>query len=79
MRARDINDEMKVAAAYAIAGLVSDEELNPEYIIPNAFDERVGKTVAKAVREAAVKTGAALSEGPPPGSQDLYADEKKRL
>ncbi len=57
VRARDINDEMKVAAAYAIAGLVSDEELNPEYIIPNAFDERVGKTVAKAVREAAVKTG----------------------
>ena len=57
VRAKDINDEMKVAAAYAIAGLVSDAELNPEYIIPNAFDERVGKTVAKAVREAAVKTG----------------------
>ena len=57
VRARDINDEMKVAAAYAIAGLVSDAELNPEYIIPNAFDERVGKTVAAAVREAAIKTG----------------------
>lgn len=57
VRARDINDEMKVAAAYAIAGLVSDEELNAEYIIPNAFDPRVGKAVAKAVSEAAVKTG----------------------
>ena len=57
VRARDINDEMKVAAAYAIAGLVSDEELSAEYIIPNAFDPRVGKAVAKAVSEAAVKTG----------------------
>ena len=57
VRARDINDEMKVAAAYAIAGLVSSEELNPEYIIPYAFDERVGKTVAAAVKEAAIRTG----------------------
>ncbi len=57
VRARDINDEMKVAASYAIAGLVSDGELNPEYIIPNAFDPRVGEAVAKAVREAAIKTG----------------------
>ncbi|MCR4727985.1 MAG: NAD-dependent malic enzyme [Lachnospiraceae bacterium] len=57
VRARDINDEMKVAAAYAIAGLVSAEELNPEYIIPYAFDERVGKTVAAAVKEAAIRTG----------------------
>jgi malate dehydrogenase (oxaloacetate-decarboxylating) len=57
VRARDINDEMKVAAAYAIASLVSEDELNPEYIIPNAFDERVGKTVAEAVKAAAVKTG----------------------
>jgi len=57
VRARDINDEMKVAAAYAIASLVSDAELSPEYIIPNAFDERVGKTVAEAVKAAAVKTG----------------------
>ncbi len=57
VRARDINDEMKVAAAYAIASLVSEQELNAEYIIPNAFDPRVGKTVASAVREAAVKTG----------------------
>ncbi len=57
VRARDINDEMKVAAAYAIAGLVSDSELSADYIIPNAFDSRVGETVAKAVMEAAVKTG----------------------
>ena len=57
VRAKDINDEMKVAAAYAIASLVSEEELNAEYIIPNAFDERVGKTVAEAVKEAAIKTG----------------------
>ena len=57
VRARDINDEMKVAAAYAIASLVSEDELNPEYIIPNAFDERVGKTVSEAVKAAAVKTG----------------------
>ena len=57
VRARDINDEMKVAAAYAIASLVSDDELNPDYIIPNAFDPRVGKTVSEAVKQAAIKTG----------------------
>ena len=57
VRASDINDEMKMAASYAIAGLVSDEELNAEYIIPAAFDERVGKAVAKAVADAAVKSG----------------------
>ena len=57
VRAKDINEEMKIAAAKAIASLVSDEELSPEYIIPKAFDERVGKTVAKAVAEAARKTG----------------------
>ena len=59
VRSSDINDEMKIAAAYAIASLVSDEELNAEYIIPSPFDERVGKTVAKAVAEAAIKTGVA--------------------
>ena len=59
VRASDINDEMKMAASYAIASLVSDEELNEEYIIPKAFDERVGKTVAKAVAEAAIKSGVA--------------------
>ncbi len=59
VRASDINEEMKVAAAKAIASLVSDEELSEEYIIPKAFDERVGKTVAAAVAEAARKTGVA--------------------
>ena len=59
VRAKDINDEMKVAAAYAIAELVSDRELNAEYILPAAFDERVKDTVAKAVSEAAKKSGVA--------------------
>ena len=59
VRAKDINEEMKIAAARAIASLVSDEELNAEYILPAAFDERVGKTVAKAVAEAAIKSGVA--------------------
>ena len=56
-RAIDINEEMKIAAAKAIAGIVSDEELNPDYIIPAPFDPRVAKTVAKAVKEAAIKSG----------------------
>ena len=56
-RATDINEEMKIAAAKAIASLVSDEELKPDYIIPAPFDPRVGATVAKAVKEAAIKTG----------------------
>lgn len=59
VRARDINDEMKIAAAKAIASLVSDEELNPDFILPLPFDPRVGKTVAAAVAEAARKTGVA--------------------
>lgn len=59
VRARDINDEMKLAAADALAGLISDEELNEEYIIPKAFDPRVGRTVAAAVAEAARRTGVA--------------------
>ena len=59
VRAKDINDEMKVAAAYAIAELVSDQELNAEYLLPAAFDERVKDAVAKAVAEAAKKSGVA--------------------
>ncbi len=58
-RAKDINEEMKIAAAKAIASLVSDEELTEEYILPKAFDERVGVTVAKAVAEAARNSGIA--------------------
>ena len=53
------DDEMKIAAARALAGLISDEELNEDYIIPKAFDPRVGKTVAAAVAEAARRTGVA--------------------
>lgn len=59
VRASDINQEMNVAAAYAIAGIVSDAELNEENIMPHAFDERVVPAVAKAVAEAARKTGVA--------------------
>ncbi len=59
VRASDINDEMKLAAAYALAGLISDEELSADYIIPKAFDPRVGKTVAAAVAKAARETGVA--------------------
>lgn len=59
VRASEINEEMKIAAANAIAGLISDDELNEDYIIPAAFDPRVGKAVAAAVVEAARKTGVA--------------------
>lgn len=58
-RASDINEEMKVAASFAIASLVSDEELNPDYILPEAFDKRIGKTVAAAVKQAAIDSGVA--------------------
>ncbi len=57
VRASDINDEMKIAAAQAIADLISDEELNADYVIPAPFDPRVANSVAKAVAEAAVKSG----------------------
>ena len=59
VRASDINEEMKVAAATALAELISDDELSADYIIPAAFDERVGSAVAKAVAEAARATGVA--------------------
>ena len=59
VRASDINDEMKIAASEALANLITDEELSPEYIIPKAFDKRVGPAVAKAVAEAAKRTGVA--------------------
>ena len=59
VRASDINDEMKLAAAHAIAGLISDEERSPEYIIPSPFDKRVVKAVAEAVAKAARETGVA--------------------
>ena len=59
VRAKEINDEMKLAASEALANLITDEELSPEYIIPKAFDKRVGKAVAKAVADAARETGVA--------------------
>ena len=59
VRASDINDQMKLAAAEALAGLISEEELSEDYIIQAAFDPRVGKAVAAAVAKAAVESGAA--------------------
>lgn len=59
VRAKDINDEMKVAAAYAIANLIRSEELNEEYVLPKAFDNRVAQVVAEAVKRAARETGVA--------------------
>ena len=59
MRASDINEEMKIAAAEALAGLISDEELSPDYIIPKAFDPRIRDAVASAAAKAARDSGAA--------------------
>lgn len=59
VRAKEINEEMKLAAAHALAELVSEDELSPEYILPRAFDPRVGKAVAAAVAAAARKSGVA--------------------
>ena len=53
------DEEMKVAAAYAISNVVSEEELSPEYVLPDAFNKSVVENVAKAVKEAAIKTGVA--------------------
>ena len=59
VRAKEINDEMKLAAAESLAELITAEELSEDYIIPKAFDKRVGPAVAKAVADAARKTGVA--------------------
>lgn len=59
VHASDINEEMQMAASYAIASLVSEEELSPSYILPHAFDKRVGPTVARAVAQAAIQSGVA--------------------
>lgn len=58
-RASDINEEMKVAASFAIASLVDDDKLCADYILPHAFDPRVGKSVAEAVKKAAIESGVA--------------------
>ena len=61
-RASAINEEMKLAAANAIAGIITEDELHPDYIIPSVFDRRVGEAVAKEVEEAAYQTGVARRE-----------------
>ena len=69
-QATDINEEMKVAAAHAIASLVEPHELSPDYIIPSTFHPRVGRVVARAVKDAAIKTGVCRK-----GSRDLHVAE----
>jgi len=59
MRATRINEEMKVAAAHAIASIITEDELHPEYIVPSVFDKRVAEVVAKEVEEAAYRTSVA--------------------
>ena len=59
VRASDINDEMKLAASYAIASLVSDDELTADYILPKAFDKRIAPAVAAVVAQAARDSGVA--------------------
>lgn len=66
VRATDINEQMKIAAAYAIASLISDSELNEEYVITNPFDERVAPTVAAAVAKAAIESGVAQNKNVTP-------------
>ena len=58
-RASDINEEMKIAASYALASIIDDSELNADYILPHAFDPRVGKAVAEAVKKAAIESAVA--------------------
>ena len=62
VRATDINEEMKIAASYAIASLISDDELNEELVITNPFDARVAPTVAAAVAKAAIESGVAKNK-----------------
>ena len=75
-RARDITCGMKLAAAYGIAGLVSGEELGEEYIIPSAFDERVAKAVAEAVKRAAVKRDAVKRDAVKPAALKAAGEVK---
>jgi malate dehydrogenase (oxaloacetate-decarboxylating) len=73
VRASDINEEMKVAAARAIAGVIGDDELHAEYIIPSVFNRRVVEAVAEAVADAAVETGVARR------SRDQKAEQEASL
>lgn len=77
VRATDINEEMKVAAAYAIAGLITDSERSPEYIIPKPFDSRVAVEVAGAVAQAAIDSGVATIKTP--GIVDLIKEKTRKL
>ena len=76
VQASDINDDMKLAAAYAIASIVKDDELSADYIIPKAFDPIVGPTVAAAVSQAAIKSGVAKKEI---SYEEEFENVKKRL
>ncbi len=76
VRARQINEEMKLAAVYAIANLVSDDELSEDYVIPDIFDKRVAPAVAKAVAEAAMRTGVARVEIDP---QEVWKNATERI
>lgn len=75
VRARDINEEMKIAAAYAIAELIPEKELTPEYVIPSPFDERVAPAVAKAVAKAAQDTGVAKLKIDP----EIIAEQTRQM
>lgn len=70
VRARQINEEMKLAAAYALANLMSDDELDPDHVVVDVFDPRVPKAVAKAVAKAAIETGVARVKELPAQYQD---------
>jgi malate dehydrogenase (oxaloacetate-decarboxylating) len=74
--AYDINEEMKVAAAHALASLVSDAERGPEYIIPSTFDPRVGKTVAAAVKDAAIQSGCLRKKSPTATEVPVFAEHR---
>jgi malate dehydrogenase (oxaloacetate-decarboxylating) len=70
-RASSINEEMKLAAANAIAGIIADDELHPEYIVPSVFDKRVAEAVARDVEEAAYRSGVARRERPGPDAPSI--------
>lgn len=76
VRAKEINDEMKIAAAYAIAELVSEDELKPDFVIPNAFDLRIAPKVASYVAKAAIETGVARKTDVTP---EMVAEHTKKL
>jgi len=76
VRAKEINDEMKIAAAYAIASIITEEELNEDYVMPAAFDLRIAPLVAKCVAEAAIKTGVARKKDVTP---EMVEEHTKKL